>query len=92
MAAALPFVQALAPLVGSLFAPSPPEPPAPVPPPAPPSNPEPESNKDANVEVDQEASRQRMLKRRRASQLSGLSLLSSDGGNSNSSSGTLTGY
>lgn len=96
MAGALPILQAIGPIISGVFSMmnSPPEPPEPTPPPPPPTPPAPEASKSVDVEVDQEAARQRALKRRRAAQTGGLSLLSTNGGSSGTSgnSGSLTGY
>lgn len=88
---------AIAPVLGSVISavasaalkPSPPSPPAPVAPPPPPALPEEDKGADPQEALDVEAAKQRALKRRRAAQSTGLSLLNTDTGTTDEK--TLTG-
>lgn len=89
MGGALGIISAIAPIIGALAKPSPPSPPAPVAPPPPPPPPKAEPTTDPKAELDAEAAKQRSLKRRRAQQSTGLTLLGGDSGET--SAPTLTG-
>ena len=81
MGGALPFISAIAPIIGSFMSkPSPPSPPAQVAPPPPPAAPAAENTTDPKGALDAEAAKARALKRRRAQQSTGLTLLGSDTG------------
>lgn len=81
MAAVAPIIGVIGSVAGALMQmgnqPEPPQPPQPVAPPPPPPLQElnPEKTIDPSVAIDQDAAKQRMLKRRRAAQTPGLSLL-----------------
>ena len=85
------FASVIGAVLSAVMKPSPPSPPAPVAPPPPPSVPEEDKGTEPEGAADLEAARQRALKRRRAQQTTGLSLLEEETPNGDQGGKKLTG-